>query len=275
MKKNLLLAVSMVFGLSLHSLMAATNLVPNSGFESGTANWLVEFGDFSIFAANGPSASGTASALLGGASTSDQGQIYQSIATVPGTSYVVQFDYETLDTGTPNPNFAEVLVSDSNGNTLFNADPVGTTTFQTAIGTFIATTGSSTVYARGRDKVVVDNVIISSGSFSAPGKYTGSVKRSSTIPSQSIGSLHTESVVARITPTGGFYLIKQPSGEIENGGFVNEHTLAISESGTTAAVTVKDNKDIKFTTIYNTTTNVPGGLDVPVTDTETFSLKKK
>jgi len=259
--------------------MAATNLVQNSGFESGTDNWLIDVGTFSVTAANGPSASGTASALLGGGSTTSEGGIIQQITTVPGTSYVLQFDYKTLDSGTADFKVAQVIVSDTSGpTTLLNlvretGEGGPTTTFQTAVGTFTAITSGATVLVQAEDEGVIDNVIVTTGSFSAPGKYTGSVKLSSTIPSQSIGSFHTESVVARITPSGGLFLIEQPSGAIETAAFQNENTLAISD--TTDKVTVKDKTHIKFTTINNTSTGGPGGLDVPVTDTETFSLKKK
>jgi hypothetical protein len=40
------------------------------------------------------------------------------------------------------------------------------------------------------------------------------------------------------------------------------------------AVTVSGKTNIKFTTISNSFTGGPGGLDVPVTDTETFKLKR-
>jgi hypothetical protein len=278
MKKNLLLAVSIVFGLSFHSLMAATDLVQNSGFESGTDNWNTDSGTFTITAANGPSASGTASALLGGGSIDSESEIGQQIATVPGTSYVVQFDYKTLDSGTGDDEFCIVYVTDTNNNILSQITRQGgsiqpTTTFQTAVGTFTATTSGATINVVGYDKSVIDNVVVASGSFSEPGKYTGSVKVSSTIPSESVGSFHTESVVARVTPSGGVYLIEQPSGTVETGGFENENTLAIS--GTTVTVSVKDKTDIKFTTTTNTVAGGSGGLDeVPVTDMDTFSLKR-
>ena len=278
MKRHVLFVAAVVFGFSFHSLMAATNLVQNSGFESGTDNWLRDTGTFAITAANGPSASGSASALLGGAGIASVGVIYQQIATVPGTSYVIQFDYETLDSGTADFKYAQVLVSDTGGATLLDlvresgGNGVPTTSFQTAVGTFTAISSGATLYVEAEDEAVIDNVTIASGSFSAPGKYTGSVKLSSTIPSQSIASFHTESVVARITPSGGLFLIDQPGGDIEVGAFQNEHTLAYS--GTTAAVTVKDRTDIKFTKINNTTTGGSGGLNVPVTDMETFKLKR-
>jgi hypothetical protein len=125
----------------------------------------------------------------------------------------------------------------------------------------------------GYDESVIDNVVVASGSFSEPGKYTGSVKVSSAIPSQSIDSFHTESVVARITPSGGVYLIEQPSGNIETGVFQSENTLAIS--ATTATITVKDKTHIQFTESTYTVGGGSGGLnEVPVTDTEAFSLKK-
>jgi hypothetical protein len=274
-KKNLLFAVSIVFGLSFHSVMASTNLVQNGGFESGTDDWPVQIGTFTITAANGPSATGTASALLGGGSISSEAEIGQPIATVPGTSYVVQFDYKTLDSDIADDESCQAFVSDTNGATLLSlvrnqSDGEPTTTFQTAIATFTAISSSETVTVVGFDKSVVDNVIVASGSYSEPGKYTGSVEVSSTVPLQSVGSFHTESVVARITPSGGVYLIEQPSGTIETGGFENENTLAIS--GTTATVSVKAKTDIKFTVTSNTFTGDED--DIPVTNMETFSLKR-
>jgi hypothetical protein len=278
MKKKLLFAISIVFALSFHSLLAATNLVQNGGFESGTSDWPIAFGTFSITAANGPTASGTASALFGGGSTTGNGEVVQKITTVPGTSYVVQFDYKSLDSGTADSEEVDVVISGTDSSTLLNLDrgPTyggePTTSFQTAVGTFTAPATSGSITLFGYDKAVIDNVIVTTGSFSAPGKYTGSVKVSSTIPSQSIASFHTESVVARVTPSGGLFLIEQPSGIIETAAFQNENTLA--HSGTTVAVTVSGKTNIKFTTISNSFTGGPGGLDVPVTDTETFKLKR-
>jgi hypothetical protein len=275
MKRHVLYVATVVFGFSFHSLMAATNLVQNGGFESGTYNWPIFIGTFTITAANGPSATGTASALLGGGSITSQGEITQQIATIPGTSYIVQFDYKTLDSVTADQKYSQVDVSDTNGAILLNligqqgaGEP--TTTFQTAVGTFTAISNSETIDLTGYDKAVVDNIIVASGSYSEPGKYTGSVKVSSTIPSQSVGSFHTESVVARISPSGGITLIEQPSGIIEAGSFQSENTLAIS--GTTATVSVKDKTDIKFTVTTDTFTGEGNGI--PVIDTEAFSLKK-
>ena len=278
MKRHVLFVAAVSFGFSFHSLLASTNLVQNSGFESGTDNWNINDGTFTITAANGPSATGTASAFLGGGSITSESVIDQQFATVPGTSYVVQFDYKTLDSGTADAPFCEVYLTDTNSDIVLEivrqqGSGQPTTTFQTAVGTFTATTSSATINVVGYDKSVIDNVIVASGSFSKPGKYTGSVKVSNTIPSQSIGSFHTESVVARVTPSGGLYLIEQPSGIIETGAFESENTLNIS--GTTATVTVKDNTDIKFTATTNTVTGGSGGLNqVPVTDIETFSLKR-
>jgi len=257
--------------------MASTNLVQNSGFESGTDDWLFEVGTFAITAANGPSASGTASALFGAGGVSSSGEIYQQIATVPGTSYVAQLDFKTLDTVTADTKEASIFIKDTNNVVTLSIDRAfgndqPTTTFQTAVGTFTASTSSATLFVYGRDDVVIDNVIVATGSFSAPGKYSGSVELSSTIPSQSIGSFHKESAVYRINPDGSLYLIEQPGGDIQVGAFQNEHTLAYS--GTTVAVTIKGKTNIKFTAIQNTSTGGPGGLNVPVTDTETFSLKK-
>ena len=255
--------------------MASTNLVQNSGFESGTTGWPTQSGTFAITAANGPSATGTASALLGGGSLNSLADITQQIATIPGTNYVVQFDYKTLDSNTARQKYTQVSISDSNGFTLLNltralgAD-APTTVFQTAVGAFTAISGGATLQLAGYDSAVVDNVVIATGSYSEPGKYTGSLKVSSTIPSVSIGSFHTESVVARITPSGGVYLIEEPSGIIEAGGFENENTLAIS--GTTATVSVKAKTDIKFT--VTTVTFTGRATNIPVTNTETFSLKK-
>jgi hypothetical protein len=276
MKRSLLFAVSIVFGLSCHSVMASTNLVQNSGFESGTDDWHFVQGTFTITAANGPSASGTASALLGGGSTTSQGEITQQIATIPGTSYVVQFDYKTLDTNSADDQrYSQIDVSDTNGDILLNligqlgsGEP--TTTFQTAVGAFTAIGDSVTIDLTGYDEAVVDNVIVTTGTYSEPGKYTGSVKVTGTIPSQSVGSFHTESVVAQISPSGGITLIEQPSGTIESGAFQSENTLAIS--GTTTTVTVKDKTDIKFTGTTNSIIDVSD--QIPVTDIESFSLKR-
>jgi hypothetical protein len=274
-KRRVLFAVAVLFGFSFHPLIAATNLVQNGNFENGTADWPLVEGPFTIIAANGPSASGTASALLGGQSTSAESQIGQHITTVPGINYVVEFDYKTLDSDTADDESCVVEVVDANNNVLSeiyrhqgNGQP--TTAFQTAAGTFTATGTAATIFVVGSDESVIDNVVVTSGSFSEPGKYTGSVKISGTIPLESVGSFHTESVVARVTPTGALYLIEQPSGTVEAGDFESDNTLAIS--GTTAPVTFKGRTDITFTVTNDTVTEDQN--EIPVTDLETFSLRK-
>ena len=249
MKRTLLLAVSIAFGLSAHSLLAATNLVQNGGFESGTNDWNLNNDDFSITAANGPSASGTAAALLGGAGTSDDGSIFQNFPTTPGINYVITYDYKTLDTGTATNRFSQVSVEvdGSNGNEVNNNNNITytpTTSFQTAIDSFTANSGTSTIYVSGNDEVVVDNVSVVSGSFSKPGRFTGSVKITGTIPSQTIGAFHTESVVARISPSGGIYWIMEPTGDYGTAALLNDSTIAYS--GSTQAVKIADKDHISF-----------------------------
>lgn len=214
MKRHVLFGAAVLFGFSFHSLIAATNLVQNGGFESGSNNWPISLGTFTITADNGPSATGTASALLGGGSITGQGEITQQIATIPGTSYIVQFDYKTLDGVPADQKYSQIDVSDNANDTILlnligqegSGEP--TTVFQTAVGTFTAIGNSTTIDLTGYDKAVVDNVLVTTGSYSEPGKYTGSVKVSGTIPLESVGSFHTESVVARISPSGGITLIK-------------------------------------------------------------------
>jgi len=248
--------------------MAATNLVQNGGFESGTNDWNLNYDDFSITAANGPSASGTAAALLGGASTGDDGDIFQNFPTTPGVNYVITYDYKTLDTGTATNINSDVSVEvdGSNGNELNNNSNIEyrpTTSFQTAIDSFTANSGTSTIYVYGNDEVVVDNVSVVSGSFSKPGKYTGSVKITGTIPSQTIGAFHTESVVARISPSGGIYWIMEPGGDYNTAALLNDGKIAYS--GTIEAVTIADKDHIKFSITY------PGSTE---STTDAFSLKR-
>src|SRR5580698_2061396 len=143
-KKNLLFALSIVFALSFHSVMASTNLVQNSGFESGTADWPIAQGTFKITAANGPSATGTASALLD-PNTTGGAEITQQIPTIPGTSYIVQFDYKTLDSSNAAESYTQVVVSDTNDVALLDLifqEGQPTTTFQTAVGAFTALSSS-------------------------------------------------------------------------------------------------------------------------------------
>jgi hypothetical protein len=269
MKRTLLFAATIVFGLSCHSLLAAANLLPNGSFENGLTGWNPD-GIVAIDTTPGQQTSGTASALLGGTtSIFDEGSVTSlRFPTTPGTTYTAQLDAETLDGTSSDDHYVEFTARDGTSNnqigyTYFTPS----TKFTTFSTSFTATGTSSYVEVYGYDQEVVDNVIVSTGSFSEPGKYTGSVKQTTAISSLSISSFSTQSVVARITPSGGLTLIEQPSGWLESGGFVSNSSIAYS--GTTDSVTISDKDHIKFTSVSNDNEN-----DVPYTYTQTFVLHK-
>jgi hypothetical protein len=291
MKRNFLLAAALIFGLSCHSLFASANVLQNPSFESGTTDWnFPTDGSAVIDTTSGQQTSGTASALLDPLDTGNYpgGEIFQTFPTVPGTSYIVEFDFETLDSALNGSPQLDVYVSGTNGQTL-NSDNNGNswypaTKFVTAIDLFTATGTSTTIDFQGEDEVVVDNVIVESGSFSVPGTYTGKVVVSSTIPSAQIASFHTESVAAKITSSGGLSWIQQPGwvaddSDVENvvnsAAIISNASLAIintnvSVSGTAVPVTIKSKTHLKFVLTYPDSIN-----GAPVMDTLTFTLKKK
>ena len=249
--------------------MAATNLLPNGSFENGLIDWNVNYG-VTIDTTTGQQTSGTASIVLGGTTGDSNGELTSNpFPTTPGTNYIVQFDYETLDGTAGNNQYVEVYAHDafSNLSLLDREVPTPTTKFVTTSYAFTATGTGATIGIYGEDQEVVDNVIVSTGSFGAPGKYTGSVKETTGLPTQDISSMSTESVVARITPSGGLYLIEQPSGSTDTGAFINSSTIAYS--GTTFAVSIVDKTHIKFTTSFSYPNDTP-----PDTYMQTFMLHK-
>jgi len=258
--------------------MAATNILQNGSFESGTTAWnFPNDGSVVIDGSSGQQTSGTASALFDpGDTLGQEAELYQTFPTTPGSNYIVQFDYETLDSSPFDDQYMEVYVSGTNIQPLLYVNPNPTTHFQTSTNTFVASGTSATIELYGEDNIVYDNVIVYTGSFSEPGKYSGKVKVTGTLPLESIASFHTESVVARISPTGGISWIQQPSwisnnSEFEDtinlGSFITDSSLAVS--GTTVPVSIKTKTHVSFTETFSNTNGIP-----PLTDILTFTLHK-
>lgn len=88
---SLLVVVSSVV-LQFFSPTAYSNLIMNGGFESGNVDWIYK-GDAYLHGADllDPAHSGTTMGYMGPYSPSGQSSISQTIATVPGETYTVDF----------------------------------------------------------------------------------------------------------------------------------------------------------------------------------------
>jgi len=279
MRKPALLtaAFALAFGTSSFSAKAGANLLTNGSFENAatvsTSNgWTVTSakGSVVIDTRTGDQFSGTQSAEFGPTSDSyGYGSISQTFPTVAGSNYIVQFTYKTLDfADTYNYSYVAVSASDSMGSLIsYNEDPNPPGTFTTRTEAFVANTGSSTIYLSGQDQIILDNVIVMTGSFSNPGKYSGKGIAFTSLPSQRLFSFHTESIVARITPSGGFYAITQPDAQVFSGAFLNNGKIIVS--GSTVAVTIHGGK-VKFSEV-SSNDDANGIME---TDTNSFTLTR-
>lgn len=118
----------------------------------------------------------------------------------------------------------------------------------------------------------MDNVRLFAGSFSKPGRYTGTVKISGSLPSADISSFHTESVVADAGTNGSLFVLTQPSGTFLEGAFISGSTVALS--GTTQSFTLKGT-NLDFTTIDSAqASDALDGTTAPETTTSVFKLHR-
>jgi hypothetical protein len=168
----------------------------------------------------------------------------QNFPTTPGTNYIVEFEARTTlpeDDGAG----VEALVSTSTNGLAYSGAAYATlayaeifsTTFTQYDFAFVATSGSATITIDGADAIVdLAATSVSAGTFSKPGKYSGTITITKALTSAGISSSHTDSVVADITPSGAMYAISQPSEGVLIGGFLNSSTFIYGAKSTPATL---------------------------------------
>jgi hypothetical protein len=247
--------LSIVFGLCAQ----AQNLFSNPSFESG---------DFTGWTANGA----IVSSMVGDFSEGSKGAVLnvtnlptpmtatlsQTISTMVGKSYVIGFDY----------NGSSVIGGGSlavQGATINYQGPlpVGTIGFQRVAVVFTADSTNTTVTLSltavvGPATAKFDKFSGAEAIYSKPGKYTGNLRRTTSIagtaPGRTISSSSMQTIAARIDASGKLTAILQPFGFVSP-GFVLD-SKAINFNGAQGmATTVGVN--IKFT---NTVTLPPGAI---------------
>ena len=136
------------------SAQAATNLVINGSFESGTgglgsfSGWQTQFGDAATFVDSsgqtgnqpGQASSGLWSAYFGSTAASGGATISQSLTTAPGQSYVLTFDLANDNAGQP---AANAFVARIDGQTLFSFSQLPRQNYIHETATFTAAGSSS------------------------------------------------------------------------------------------------------------------------------------
>jgi len=231
MKRALLLGLAMMAGVGSAT---AGNVLVNGGFDTGTfKGWTIVSDEVAIDTKAGDHNSGAYSAKFG-----QNGQLEQTFATVVGTTYYLRYSWKTPESGT-----LEVGVLDANGNGFVDYGAPASPSFSIQTIAFTARTTKSTVDFFGTD-AVLDTVIVATGYFSKPGKYTGTLTTTQTLTPSGIVGSHTESVVARINATGGISMLTEPDGAYFGGVFLNDVAIALEEN-TFAAVLKGD--DLSFT----------------------------
>ncbi len=255
--KSLLILAGLLLAFS-SPLLKADNLITNGDFETGNLNgWAVQ-GSTAIDSGTGEVEGAYAANL--DPSSNNYGTLSQTFETTPGVSYVLQYD------GISNQTFESYVSVTGSNTTIYNGSIPSSSTFTTHRSTFVAVSGTTQLtFGADYGTTIIDNVIVSTGSFSAPGRYTGSVKITTSVPSQNIASLHTESIVARITPTGGISTITQPNGSVDAGGFADAGMLLLD--GTSVPFTIKG-KTVTFTVTTN------NGSTPASTETTVYRLHK-
>jgi len=286
MKKTaqLMAAFALAIGISSLSAKAGTNLLINGSFEAGplvsSTGWTLDSGSGSVIIDTAPAdqapTSGTQSAQFDPGGSIGSGQIEQTFPTVSGSAYVLQFAVETLDPYDYN-DFPEVVVRVTGSNQtlvnttyyVYSTSPGLSDQFATISNVFLANSSSSTITFYAQDEVILDNVVVTTGSFAKPGKYTGTIKTSVGVSPEGISSFNTQSVVARITPSGGYYTITQPFGDVFTGAF-QQNGMLILTSGATVPVAIHGG-NVKYAQVLNSYNDNNGDR---VTGTAYYNVNK-
>jgi hypothetical protein len=243
MKSAFLVALASILSLSSPSLKAG-NLLTHAG-------WTVKSGTVAI----GPNY-----ATFG----SGYGELEQTFATVSGSTYIVQFETAITAAGAA---YLDGGVSDSSSTLAIWTTP--SASFVTQDYSFIASGTTATIYFYGFDAYLdLANASVSTGSFTKPGEYTGSVTVTKTLPVSGISASHTETVIAKISSSGGIDAITEPSGNVLLGGFASDSSFVYN--GVTVPATLSGST-LTFTLSASGTAGVLGET-TPATDTDAISL---
>jgi hypothetical protein len=250
MKSAFLIALATFLWMSAPSVKA-TNLLTHTG-------WMVESGTVTE----------NATTAVFGSEYSVYRQIFK---TTPGTNYILAFEARTTGTGGP---YIEAEVSGSaNGNAdstlAYTAPEITSTTFTVQDYSFVASSGSAAITVYGYDAILdLAATSVSAGTFSQPGKYSGTITITKALTSAGISSSHTDTVVADITPTGAMYAISQPSEGVLIGGFLNSSTFVYDSKSIPATLS---GNSLSFTlTVSGTATD--GYESTPETESDAVSL---
>jgi len=226
MKNALLIGLASLLWFSSPSAKAA-NLITAAG-------WVKEGGDVTIV-------SGTLNIGIGG----DYGEVLQTFATVPGTTYVLQYNLKTTDEALASF-LADVTGTSALISNAADASPSGVpTTFTAQVAVFTADSTVTTLEFMG-SYITLNNVSVTAGSFTKPGKYTGTAVVTQTLTAATIAGAHTDTVVARVTASGGVSILDEPFGTYYSGCFLSGTSIALS--GKTSAATLSGDA-LKFTVI--------------------------
>ena len=149
-----------------------------------------------------------------------------NFTTVPGDTYIVQFSIKGVNVNPANTNFSVYVTGTvgSYSNVVAVYQPSVTTASTAQTFAFTAdSTKTQLEFSLGtyvESSVVITAPSVNLGSFTKPGKYTGSITITRTLPSGDISTSSTETAVARVTAEGGFSILTAPNGWFINGGFV-------------------------------------------------------
>jgi hypothetical protein len=195
-----------------------------------------------------------------------EGVIQQTFPTVAGTNYVLEYEYKTTGSAAA---YLDTRVSGST-NTLVSASSETTSTNYTIQAYAFAASGTSATidFYGDQSTLYLVNTTVSAGSFTQPGAYSGNVTVAKALTAEGISSSHVETLVSKITPSGGMYTISQPSGDVIIGGFLNDSTFVYD--GKTAPAKLNGNS-LTFT-LTESGTATDGFESTPETETEAVSL---
>ncbi len=144
------------------------------------------------------------------------GNAEQTIATVPGTTYILQYQVKTVSA---TASYLDVTVSGTS--TLFTFYPYDGTlpnTFSAQAVAFTANSAATTLdFTSGSANL--ENLSVTAGSFTKPGKYTGTVMFTQSLPTANISGSHTDTVITRVTASGGISILTEPFADITEAVF--------------------------------------------------------
>jgi len=254
MKSAFLIALATLLWMSAPSVKA-TNLLTHTGWTEESGTWTET----------------ATTATFGRVPATYQ----QTLTTTPGTNYILEFEARTTLPQNDGAGIEAIVTGSANGNSsAYPAYLVYAATFSTTFTVqdyaFVATSGTTTITVDGADAILdLAATSISPGTFSKPGKYSGTITITKALTSAGISSSHTDTVVADITPTGAVYAISQPSEGVLIGGFLNSSTFIYGAKSTPATLS---GNSLSFSVPAVSGTATDGYETTPETESYAVSL---